>query len=183
MLEAARPSPRRPRLPPSTGGGIVAVLPPADRFALRMQGAREEMIVGFDLGGPINSARGAEDRFAARLGPDEWLLVEREGEGERTLEALEKELAGRHHSLVAVGHRNAAIAVSGPHASTVLSAGVPLDLSDRGFPEGMATRTLLAKAEVILIRPADGDGFRVECWRSFAPYVFAFLMNSSREFG
>lgn len=182
MLDATRKLPRSSVLPPSAHGGIIVACPPADRFALRMQGAREETIAGFDLGGPINSVRGAADRFAARLGPDEWLLVEREGEGQATQEALQEDLAGRHSSLVAVGRRNVAITVSGGHASTVLSAGVPLDLSDRGFPEGMATRTILAKAEVVLVRPAASDHFRVECWRSFAPYVYAYLMNSAREF-
>jgi len=182
MPEAIHRAPRSSVLPASSGGGIVDALAPSDRFALRMHGACEETIAGFDLGGQINSVRGAADRFAARLGPDEWLLVEREGDGQAKLEALQKGLAGRHYSLVAVGHRNVAIAVRGPHAWTVLSAGVPLDLSDRGFPEGMATRTLLAKAEVVLIRPAGGDHLRVECWRSFAPYVHDFLVNSALEF-
>ncbi len=161
---------------------MIAVLAPADRFALRLQGARDETIAGFDLGGPINSVRGDTDRFAARLGPDEWLLIQPEGDGHSTLEALQTGIANRRHSLVAAGHRNVAIAVRGRHASTVLSAGVPLDLGDRGFPVGMATRTLLGKAEVALVRPAPGDHFRVECWRSFAPYVHAFLVNSAREF-
>jgi sarcosine oxidase subunit gamma len=182
MLDAIRKGARSTVLPLQKDGGMIAVLAPADRFALRMQGANGETIAGFDLGGPINSVRGETDRFAARLGPDEWLLVQPEGERQSTLEALQKGFAGRHYSLVAVGHRNVAIAVRGPHASTVLSAGVPLDLGDRGFLKGMATRTLLAKAEVVLIRPAPGDHFRVECWRSFGPYVHAFLVNSAREF-
>jgi sarcosine oxidase subunit gamma len=182
MLDAIRKAARSPVLPPQKDRGIVATLAPADRFALRLQGARGETIAGFDLGGPINSVRGETDRFAARLGPDEWLLVQTEGEGQSTLEALQRGLAGRHYSLVAVGHRNVAVAVRGSHASTVLSAGVPLDLSDRGFPKGTATRTLLGKAEIVLVRPAPGDQFRVECWRSFAPYVHAFLINSAREF-
>jgi sarcosine oxidase subunit gamma len=59
----------------------------------------------------------------------------------------------------------------------VLSAGAPLDLDDRGFPTGMATRALLGKAEVGLVRPARGDHFRVAGWRSFAPYVHAFLVS------
>jgi sarcosine oxidase subunit gamma len=161
---------------------MIDVLAPAHRFALRVQGARVETIAGFDLGGPINSVRGETDHFAARLGPDEWLLVQPEDDGQSTLEALQKGLANRHHSLVAVDHRNVAIAVRGPHASTVLSAGVPLDLSDRGFPKGMATRTLLGKAEVVLVRPISGDHLRVECWRSFAPYVHTFLVNAAWEF-
>jgi sarcosine oxidase, subunit gamma len=28
-----------------------------------------------------------------------------------------------------------------------------------------------------------GADFRVECWRSFAPYVHAFLQDAAREFG
>jgi sarcosine oxidase subunit gamma len=169
-------------LEPGDASAIVAALPPADRFVLQLRGLAAGTIAGIDLDGPINSALGTAERFAARLGPNEWLLVLTEGEGAATRATLELGLAGHFFSLVSVGHRNAAIAVRSRHARTVLNAGITLDLEDAAFPAGTATRTLLGKAEVVLVRlPAD-DAFRVECWRSFAPYVHAFLSDAAREF-
>jgi sarcosine oxidase, subunit gamma len=42
----------------------------------------------------------------------------------------------------------------------------------------MCTRTIFAKAEIVLWRRAK-DSFRVEVWRSFAPYVSDFLKEAS----
>lgn len=178
MLDTTTAARRTPILPQGNGG-IVSALPPADRFVLRLKGF-SGTAGDFDLTGPLNSARGTPGRFAARLGPDEWLLVCPEGEGAPARAALEADLAGLFFSLVEVGHRNVAIAVTGPHAADVLNAGIALDLSDTAFPAGSATRTLLGKAEVMLARL--GDGFRVESWRSFAPYVHAFLADAAQEF-
>ena len=47
------------------------------------------------------------------------------------------------------------------------------------FPVGMCTRTVLGKAEVVLWR-TDAQAFRLEVWRSFAPYVAQFLGEASR---
>lgn len=179
MPETSNAARRTPILAPS-GTGMVHALPPADRFALRLRGAPVPA-GGFDLGGPLNSVCGTPERFAARLGPDEWLLVCPEGEGPAAGAAIAADLAGRFFALVAAGHRNAALAVRGPHAADILNAGIALDLSDAAFPPGAATRTLLGKAEVVLVRA--GADFRVECWRSFAPYVHAFLKDAAREFG
>lgn len=174
---------RRMPILPYGQSGIVSALPPADRFVLRLRGFAGTA-GGFDLSGPLNSVRGTADRFAARLGPDEWLLICPEGEGEAAAKALEADLSGHFFSLVAVGHRNVGLAVSGPHAADILNAGIALDLSPSAFPPGMATRTLLGKAEVVVVRLEAGPeaGFRVECWRSFAPYVLAFLKEAAREF-
>lgn len=171
---------RRTPILPAAPSGLVRALPPADRFVLRLKGFSGD-VAAFDLSGPLNSVRGTPSRFAARLGPDEWLLVCPEGEGASAESALSAALAGQVFSLVAVGHRNAAIAVSGLHAADVLNGGIALDLSDAAFPVSTATRTLLGKAEVVLLRFADG--YRVECWRSFAPYVHAFLQEVAQEFG
>ena len=44
---------------------------------------------------------------------------------------------------------------------------------------GMCTRTLLAKAEIVLWRTGEEE-FRIEVARSFAPYVVAFLDEAMR---
>ncbi|MFG1280555.1 sarcosine oxidase subunit gamma [Xanthobacter autotrophicus] len=178
MLDTPKAARRTPVLPAGTGG-IVSPLPPADRFVLRLRGF-SGTAGGFDLSGTLNTARGTPERFAARLGPDEWLLVMPEGEGATARAALESDLSGRFFSLVEAGHRNVGIAVTGPNAADVLNAGIALDLSDAAFPQGSATRTLLGKADVVVVRL--GDGFRVECWRSFAPYVSGFLTEVAQEF-
>ena len=69
--------------------------------------------------------------------------------------------------------------VSGPEAETLLAAGCPLDLEAGAFPVNMCTRTMLAKAEIVLWR-TGAQAFRVEVWRSFAPYVAAFLAEAAR---
>ena len=121
----------------------------------------------FALDMPINRASWLGERLAARLGPDEWLLVAPAGDAP-DFSALE----GRHHSLVDVSHRFAAFAVQGEN---VLAAGCPLDLHPDFFTPGCATRTLLGKAEIVLWRLAEARAYRVECARSFAPYVQRFL--------
>lgn len=179
---------RRPALATLAPAGTpqtatLLVLPPATRFALRIDADAAAAIgtaAEFDLTGPINSVRGTGDRLAARIGPDEWLLVAADGEGLALEAALSAAFGTTFHSLVDISHRNAALLLSGPAVADVLNAGCPLDLSDAAFPPGSATRTLLGKSEIVLIRPADGKGWRVECWRSFAPYVQAFLTEAAR---
>jgi sarcosine oxidase, subunit gamma len=85
------------------------------------------------------------------------------------------------HSLVDVSHRQTAFEVSGPQATLLLNAGCPLDLDLSAFPVGMCTRTVLAKAEIVLWRTSQ-DVFHVEVWRSFADYVSRFLAEVAREF-
>ncbi len=43
----------------------------------------------------------------------------------------------------------------------------------------MCTRTMLAKAEVVLWR-TGAQAFRLEVWRSFAAYVSQFLAEAAR---
>ena len=133
-------------------------------------------IDGFVLDMPVNRASKSGPRLAARLGPDEWLLVAPAGDAP-DFSALE----GRHHSLVDVSHRYAAFAVEGESAPLILAAGCPLDLHPDSFTAGSATRTLLGKAEIILWRLGEAPSYRVECARSFAGYVERFL-DQERSF-
>jgi sarcosine oxidase subunit gamma len=122
----------------------------------------------------------AGGRAALWLGPDEWLLIGRDGEGEAILAAIAGAV-GEPHSAVDVGHRNTGLILSGARAVDVLNAGCPLDLHPSAFPIGMCTRTLLGKAEIVLWRQA-ADRFHIEGWRSFAPYLLGFLAEAAREY-
>jgi sarcosine oxidase subunit gamma len=188
MGNATRPV-RRPVMEPSTGlpnrSPAVTVLEPAARFSLRMipaEAAKRGTAAGFQLDLPVNRCSLASERLCARLGPDEWLLIAPEPDGEALRQAIAGEFAGLFFALVDVGHRDVAFRIDGNHAAAIINGGCPLDLDDAHFPAGSATRTLLGKAEIVLIRPGPARVYHVECGRSLAPYVHGFLLEVAREF-
>ncbi|SDO17235.1 sarcosine oxidase subunit gamma [Phyllobacterium sp. OV277] len=115
-------------------------------------------------------------RTALWIGPDEWLIIDADGS------ALVADLAKVKglHSAVDVSHRNVGIIVSGKGADAVVNGGCPQDLSLRAFPVGAASRTVLGKIEIVLLRTEENT-FRVECWRSFSGYAYSFLQESARD--
>jgi sarcosine oxidase subunit gamma len=128
----------------------------------------------------------AQRRATLWLGPDEHLLLDlepvgAEDDGAALEAALELAMQGVPHALVDISHRQFALEVSGPHAETILSGACPLDLDAGAFPVGMCTRTVFAKAEIVLWR-TRADAFHVEIWRSFADYVAGILAEIGREF-
>ncbi|HYB32235.1 MAG TPA: sarcosine oxidase subunit gamma family protein [Steroidobacteraceae bacterium] len=175
-LSAAR---SRPWTASST---VFESLPPATRYSLR-GGSAVRAAVERAFGAPLPASacragvRG--ERAALWLGPDEWLLLAPEAHAASLAPALEAALADLPHSLVDVSHRQCAFCVAGPQAALVLAAGCPLDLDVAAFPPQMCTRTMLAKAEVVLWRTAS-EAFRLEVWRSFAAYVSQFLVEAGR---
>jgi heterotetrameric sarcosine oxidase gamma subunit len=103
------------------------------------------------------------------LGPDEFMLL------------VADDKIPRPSSSVDVSHRDTSLAVSGPRAAWVINAYCALDLHLSAFPIGMCTRTVFAKAEIVLWRTAT-ETFRIEVARPFAPYVWACLEEVRREF-
>jgi sarcosine oxidase, subunit gamma len=171
---------RRAPLLATTPG--VRPLPAATRWILR-GGPKVRLAAeaALTLAVPAAACRAAVegDSAALWLGPDEWLLIFGEHSADEPAAALHAGLAGLPHSLVDVSQRQVALEVSGPDAPLLLAAGCPLDLEPGAFPVGMCTRTMLAKAEIVLWRTGT-DAFRIEVWRSFAPYVSAFLSEAAR---
>ncbi len=159
----------------------LRVLPAACRWVLRgdeaVRAAAEDAL-GLPVPAEACRAGTSGERAALWLGPDEWLLIAPEGQ-QGLSDRLARALEGRAHSLVEVSHRQVGLLVHGDAATTLLASGCPLDLAERAFPVGMCTRTVLAKAEVVLWRTGPGE-FRLEVWRSFAPYVTQFLAESAR---
>ncbi|MGH7660979.1 MAG: sarcosine oxidase subunit gamma [Vulcanimicrobiaceae bacterium] len=159
-------------------------LGPCARFSLRLSPAAAAEITApaLKLDMPINTMTGDSERMRVRLGPDEWLLVGPEAEREHIADEVEGALTGFDFSLVDIGHRNVAFQVAGPHARELVNGGCPLDLDDATFPIGSATRTVFGKAEIVLIRREAEYAYRIECLRSFGPYVEAFFNELMREF-
>jgi len=172
---------RRP--PIIAASPLLRLQPPAARHILRAAPTVLEAAgaaLGLSLSMPACRASIAATRAALWLGPDERLLLGEASSAIETVSRLRQALQQQPHSLVDVSHRQVALAITGPQAATVLAAGCPLDLDPAAFPVGMCTRTVLAKAEIVLWRRAD-DSFHLEVWRSFAAYVSGVLAEASRD--
>lgn len=169
--------------PPVTVGAHVTIraLPAAGRFILRGDAAAASAVFGTTLKAEPMRATEHGGRSALWLGPDEWLLLAGEADGEDLRSTLTAAISGLPCCLVDVSHRQTAIEVEGLRAEDVLNTHVPLDLSQAEFPVGMSTRTLLAKAEVVLWR-RGAQTFRIEVVRSFAPYVWDMLREAMLEY-
>jgi sarcosine oxidase subunit gamma len=163
----------------SATGVKVEVLPPAERISLRAPEASVAALskaLGLTLPKKPKTSASKTGRTALWLGPDEWLVIDEAGKDPLA------DCAGvaALHSAVGISHRNVAISVTGPAAEAAVNSGCPQDLSLDAFPVGAASRTILGKAEIVLLRTA-ADAFRVECWRSFSDYVFTFLSEGARD--
>jgi sarcosine oxidase subunit gamma len=165
-------------------------LPAATRFAFYGDANARAAVLpvwGVEFSEEACRARGGSPRATLWLGPDEYLLID-SGTAAAGPEpaagiaaALESALADLPHALVDVSHRQFALEIRGAHAANILNGACPLDLDIAEFPVGMCTRTVLAKAEIVLWRIRD-DAFHVEVWRSFAGYVTGVLAEIAAEF-
>ncbi|MER8439424.1 sarcosine oxidase subunit gamma [Mesorhizobium sp. M1312] len=163
----------------SATGVVLAVLPPAERISLRAPDASVAALskaLGVTLPRKPKTSAAKAGRTALWLGPDEWLVIDEVGR-DPLADCAEVTVL---HSAVGISHRNVATTVTGPAAAATINSGCPQDLSLDAFPVGAASRTILGKVEIVLLRTAT-DAFRVECWRSFSDYVFTFLSEAARD--
>lgn len=163
----------------SVTGVTLAVLQPAQRISLRAPDASVAALskaLGVALPRKPKTSAAKAGRTALWLGPDEWLVIDEVGK-DPLADCAEVTVL---HSAVGISHRNVAISVTGPAAAATINSGCPQDLSLDVFPVGAASRTILGKAEIVLLRTA-ADAFRVECWRSFSDYVFTFLSEAAGD--
>jgi sarcosine oxidase, subunit gamma len=171
--------------PDTTAQVEIRPLPAQARFSLRLNEAELEGVetaAGFTLNIPMNTRSRSDERSSIRLGPNEWLLIGPYGDAKVIVAQIDAALGGRFYTLVDISHRNVGLTVSGRRAADVLNSGCPLDLAEAAFPTGMATRTLMGKAEIVLMKLDDTPTYQVECWRSFSTYVRDFLVEAAREF-
>lgn len=172
---------RRPGLAgrEAMGAGVrLSVLPPAERISLRAPPESLSSLssaLGLDLPVQPKTSSGRAGKTALWLGPDEWLVIDQTGDPLADCAGVTA-----LHSAVGISHRNVAISVSGAGAESTLCAGCPQDLSLAAFPVGACSRTILGKVEIVILR-TGADAFRVECWRSFSDYVWAFLTEAAAD--
>jgi sarcosine oxidase subunit gamma len=158
MAELARREPLEGVQPVAHARVNIAAAPPMARAIVRGAGGN-----AFGLELPTTPCRAViqGDRAALWLGPDEWLVI-----------APELEETGG--TIVDVSHRQIALIVEGPLAAAFINGACPLDLHLSTFPIGMCTRTVFAKAEIVLWRTGE-QRFHLEVARSFGAYVHELL--------
>jgi len=188
-VELVRVEPATRRPPTIATTEWLKPLPAALRFAFYGDAAAQAAAApvwgtGFSTHACRADVNGS--RAALWLGPDEYLLIdtaapEATTPGTTTLEALELALGDIPHALVDVSHRHLALQLIGPHVTTILNGACPLDLDLSAFPVGMCTRTMFAKADIVLWRTAPSV-FHVDVWRSFAGYVTGLMSEIASEF-
>ena len=177
------------RLPPVPALEWMRALPASMRFILQGSVAVRVAVApiwGVAFAEQACRAIALESRATLWLGPDEYLLLgmaagDAEESQAATAEALEASMQDMPHALVNISHRQFALEVSGRHATDILNGACPLDLDPGEFPVGMCTRTVLAKADIVLWRTRE-DAFHLEVWRSFGGYVTGLLREIAAEF-
>lgn len=162
-------------------------LPPEGKLILRCDAADKKIAaaakkaLGVTLPTEPLTSTASGKALVCWLGPDEFLLLCPEDAREALQAALEAALAGQHAAFVDVSDAYLGFGVAGPKAAELLAKGCAIDLHPMAFAEGKVVRTLLAKADITLLREADG--FRLYVLRSFADYAGLWLADAAREYG
>ncbi|MDA8869993.1 sarcosine oxidase subunit gamma [Rhizobiaceae bacterium] len=156
-------------------GAAIAPCPPATRIVLRGDPKGYDKTLGFSLPSSIGQSNAKAGVHALMLGPDEWMILDTK----RADAALIPKPSSALHA-TDVSHRNTGWTITGPLAAEALAVGCPRDLRLAAFPVNACARSIFGKTEVLLLRTGK-TSFRMECWRSFAPYAFALLKDGVRD--
>jgi sarcosine oxidase subunit gamma len=153
------------------------------RLSLRMDpkdSKKAGKALGQDIPVKIGQISVASEKKALCLGPDEWLILAPENETGNILARFEEVCSATSYSLVDVSHRTVGIEIAGPNAALMLNSGCPLDLTQIAAKE--CTRTVLDKVQITLIHP-EKNVYELEIVRSFALYVWKFLVKGGQDLG
>ena len=153
--------------------------PPASRISFRgtKSGVKSfEKSLGIALPSNPGNVTKKGGKHALWIGPNDWLIVDEKSADT----SMVPRLPNKGFSAVDISHRNMAFIVSGMGAENTLNTACPRDLSTTAFPINTCSRTIFGKAEIVLYRTAKNT-FRVECWRSFGPYVWTYLCEAAND--
>ena len=115
------------------------------------------------------------------LGPDEWLVVVPGGREFDTERRLRECLSG-HFAVMNVSGAQTVLELSGPAARAVLMKSTPYDVHPRNFPVGKGVSSVFAKSGAVIRRVAE-ERWELVIRRSFADYLFRWVLDASEEFG
>ena len=84
-----------------------------------------------------------------------------------------------------IGHSRTVLRISGPEARTVLNRGLPIDLDNGTFPEGVFVQSVIHHMPVLVYRPPSPDGavFQVFVSREYAVTFWQWLIEAAAPLG
>jgi sarcosine oxidase subunit gamma len=167
-------------LPPSGRGDNRDSLPP-----VRVGRIPAISLVQQCLGLALPTAPGWVEANGATLlwqAFDEWLLLTQDGAQDALLERLHGALAGEHASFVDVSDLYTAFEVSGASSRDLLAKGCALDLHPRAFRTGDCAPCAFARVRVTLRQLDDAPRFELLVERSYAHYLWDWLVDAAVEF-
>ena len=114
------------------------------------------------------------------VGPDRWLIVEKES---RDLERLIRAAVNAGSAAITnQGHSRCVLRLSGPEARNILRKGTTLDLDAAYFKPGEARATGLFHINALLHCRSE-HGFDIYVARSFGQSFFELITHAAREYG
>ena len=113
------------------------------------------------------------------LAPDEWMIVGPRARLAPLLRSVEKALSGTRSQVVDNSGGYTEIIVQGRNAADVISHASVYDVHRLG--EGRVVGTTFGKSAVYMYRERDGVSLLVR--RSFADYVWRFLVRAAEPYG
>ena len=138
--------------------------------------------LGFDVPREPNTFVVHDDILCAWLGPDEWLVISPQHRSEEIRMILGKIISEGFSTCVDQSSAQTIIRVEGLQATDLLSRGIAFDLHPRVFNPGHCAQTVLARTAVtILKQEADETTLDVIVRRSFADYLWRWLVDAGQE--
>ena len=138
--------------------------------------------LGYDLPTVPNTTAGDASSGACWLGPDEWLIACDDGRQTEMVQRFGAALAGRPHAATDITDARAVLRLTGACARSVLAKGCQLDLHPRVFGPGQVAQTVIGKAQAMIL-PVERDIYDLFVARSFAGYLWAWLLDAGAEYG
>ena len=130
--------------------------------------------------GPVarDESRGVSIQW---MSPDEWLIVVPAGLEFEAEAALRRELSGHFAVMNATGAQTV-LELTGPKVRELLMKCTPYDVHPRAFPVGKGVSSVFAKSSAV-IRRAGEDRWELVIRRSFADYLYSWILDAAEEFG
>lgn len=170
-------------------GVVVREKPFLGQLVLRGNAADEAFRGGVEraLGLPLPLALGPVARDESRgvslqwMSPDEWLVIVPAGLEFDAEAALRRELTG-HYAVMNVSGGQTLLELSGPCVRELLMKCTPYDVHPRAFPVGKGVTSVFAKSGAVIRRVAE-ERWELVIRRSFADYLFRWVLDAAEEFG
>ncbi len=126
----------------------------------------------------VNRCSESGGRAMLWLGPDAFLVIAEPGDEASLAAALESHRA----AVTDVSDGRAVVELAGPQARDLLAKACPLDLHPRSFRPGDCAQSHFGKARILLRQCDASPRYELFVERSYADYLWRFLLDGSREF-